>query len=129
LESPSITASVLGYDVAINKVLGKLVGVWLGASGTTLPNPNQIRVHTIDGDESTFTTTKFGTPSAPLSINGNTLVLGCEKRLCALDTVSKKLTLISAWQSDDPIQNGWITLNGKKSLVAGINGQLTLLSA
>ena len=129
LESPSITASVLGYDVAISKVLGKLVGAWLGASGTTLPNPNQIRVHVIDGNESTFSTAKFGTPSAPLSINGNTLVLSCEKRLCALDTVSKKVTLINAWQSDDPIQNGWITINGKKSLVAGINGQLMLLNA
>lgn len=129
LESPSITASVLGYDVAISKVLGKLVGVWLGASGTTLPNPNQVRVRIIDGVENTFTTAKFGTPNAPLSVNGNILVLSCEKRLCALDTVSKKVTLISAWQSDDPIQNGWVTLNGKKSLVAGINGQLALLSS
>ena len=128
LESPSITASVLGYDVAISKVLGKVVGAWLGASGTTLPYPNQIRVHEIDGDDNTFTTAKFGVPSAPLSINGNTLVMGCQRRLCALDTVSKKVTLISAWQSDDPIQNGWVTINGKKSMVAGINGQLTLLS-
>ena len=32
LDSPNTTASVLGYDVAINKVGGKLTGAWLAAS-------------------------------------------------------------------------------------------------
>lgn len=127
LDSPSTTASVLGYDVAINKVGGKLTGAWLAASGATLPNPSQVRTQIIDGATTTYATSKFGAPNAPLNLNGSTLVLSCQKRLCAIDTVSKKVSLISGWQSDEPIQNSWITLNGVRYLVAGINGQLVSL--
>ncbi|MFM8448112.1 MAG: fibronectin type III domain-containing protein, partial [Candidatus Nanopelagicaceae bacterium] len=68
LESPSTTASVLGYDVAIAKVAGKLTGVWFAASGATLPNPSQIRTQVIDGAANTLTTAKFGAPSAPINL-------------------------------------------------------------
>ena len=127
LDSPSTTASVLGYDVAINKVGGKITGAWLAASGATLPNPSQIRTQVIDGQTTTYTTSKFGAPSAPINLSGTSMVLSCQKRLCAVDTVTKKVSLISGWQSEDPIQNSWITLNGVRYLVAGISGQLVSL--
>ena len=123
----SNTASVLGYDVAINKVGGKLTGAWLAASGATLPNPSQIRTQVIDGQTSTYLTSKFGVPNAPINLSGTSIVLSCQKRLCAVDTLTKKVSLINGWQSEDPIQNGWITLNGVRYLVAGINGQLVSL--
>ena len=127
LDSPSTTASVLGYDVAINKVGGKLTGAWLAASGATLPNPSQIRTQIIDGETTTYTTSKFGAPNAPINLSGTSMVLSCQKRLCAVDTITKKVSLISGWQSEDPIQNSWITLNGVRYLVAGISGQLVSL--
>ena len=127
LDSPSTTASVLGYDVAINKVGGKLTGAWLAASGATLPNPSQIRTQVIDGQTTTYTTSKFGAPNAPINLSGTSMVLSCQKRLCAVDTITKKVSLISGWQSEDPIQNSWITLNGVRYLVAGISGQLVSL--
>ena len=127
LDPPSSTASVLGYDVAINKVGGKLTGAWLAASGATLPNPSQIRTQVIDGQTSTYLTSKFGVPNAPINLSGTSIVLSCQKRLCAVDTLTKKVSLINGWQSEDPIQNGWITLNGVRYLVAGINGQLVSL--
>ena len=129
LESPSTAASVLGYDVAISRIGGKLMGAWFAASGATLPNPSQIRTQVIDGASNTYTIAKFGAPSAPINLSGSTLVTACQKRLCSIDTISKKVTLISSWQSDDPIQNSWITLNGVRYLVAGINGQLVALKA
>ena len=129
LESPSATASVLGYDVAIAKVAGKITGAWFAASGATLPNPSQIRTQVLDGAANSFTTLKFGIPSAPLNLNGSTLITACQKRLCAIDIISKKITLISGWQSDDPIPSGWVTLNGVRYLVAGINGQLVSLKS
>jgi hypothetical protein len=127
LDSPSNTASVLGYDVAINKVGGKLTGAWLAASGATLPNPSQIRTQVIDGQTTTYATTKFGAPNAPINLSGTNMVLSCQKRLCAVDTITKKVSLVSGWQSEDPIQNSWITLNGVRYLVAGISGQLVSL--
>ena len=127
LDSPSTNASVLGYDVAINKVGGKLTGAWFAASGATLPNPSQIRTRIIGGATNTFSTSKFGTPNAPLNLNGTTLVATCQKRLCAVDTITKKITLINGWQGEDPIKSSWITLSGVRYLVAGINGQLVSL--
>ena len=127
LESPSTAASVLGYDVALNKVAGKLTGAWFAATGASLPNPSQVHTQVLDGTINSYTTTKYGTPNGHLNLNGTTMVLTCQKRLCAIDTITKKLTLISGWQSDDAIQNSWITLNGVRYLVAGINGQLVSL--
>ena len=127
LESPSTAASVLGYDVALNKVAGKLTGAWFAATGASLPNPSQVRTQVLDGASNSYSTNKYGTPNGHLNLNGTTMVLTCQKRLCAIDTITKKLTLISGWQSDDAIQNSWITLNGVRYLVAGINGQLVSL--
>lgn len=127
LDSPSLSASVLGYDVAINKVAGKIIGAWFAASGATLPNPSQIRTMVLDGEVTIFSTGKYGTPNAPLNLSGTTITTSCQKRLCAIDTAAKKVTLINGWQSEDPINNGWITLNGVRYLVAGINGQLVSL--
>ena len=129
LDSPDNTASVLGYDVAIGKIGGKLIGAWLAASASTLPHPNQIRTHELTGNSNIYSTTKFGLPSAPLNINGSTLIVSCQKRLCALDTITKKVTLVNGWQSDDPIQSAWITIKGLRYLVAGINGQLVSLKS
>lgn len=129
LDSPGQSASVLGYDVALNKIAGKLTAAWYAATGATLPNPSQIRTQVIDGEISIYNTSKFGSPNAPLGLNGTTIITGCQKRLCAIDTITKKVTLVSGWQGEDPIQNGWITISGLRYLVAGINGQLVALKA
>lgn len=126
-DAPSTGASVLGYDVALVKSGGKLIGAWLAAAGATLPNPNQVRVKVINGGVTSYSTTKLGTPNAALSINGTTVIANCQKRLCAIDTLSKRVSLVNGWQSDDPIQSGWITISGARYLVAGINGQLVSL--
>jgi hypothetical protein len=79
------------------------------------------------GKIDTFTTSKFGIPNSAINLSGNTLVMSCQKRLCALDTLTKQVTLISGWQSENPIQSGWVTISGTKYLVAGINGALVAL--
>lgn len=127
LEAPSTSASVLGYDVVVEKVVGKLVYAWFAATGASLPNPNEIHTMTEVGKIDTFTTSKFGIPNSAINLSGNTLVMSCQKRLCALDTLTKQVTLISGWQSENPIQSGWVTISGTKYLVAGINGALVAL--
>ena len=129
LDAPSTSASVLGYDVAIAKVAGKIVSSWFGAAGSTLPNPNQIRIQAEDEEIQALSVTKFGIPNGSINLSGNTLVMTCQKRLCALDTITKKISLISGWQSEDPINSGWVSINGVKFLVAGINGTLVALKS
>ena len=127
LDAPSTSASVLGYDVAISKVAGKIIRAWFGAAGSTLPNPNQVRTQAEGEDIQVLSVTKLGTPNGSINLNGNTLIMTCQKRLCALDTITKRVTLISGWQSEDPINSGWVTINGSRFLVAGINGALVAL--
>ena len=127
LDSPDFSAAVLGYDVAINKIAGKLTAAWFAAPSKTLPKPDEIRSRVIDGDVTTYRTDKFGTPNAPLNLSGTTLVLSCQKRLCSIDLITKKVTLVSGWQSEDPIESAWITIGANRFLVAGINGQVVAL--
>lgn len=127
LDSPSESASVLGYGVALDKVGGKLTAAWLAATGASLPNPVQVRTQALESSISIFNTNKFGAPNGPLSINGTTLITNCQRRLCEIDLLTRKVSLVNGWQSEDPIQSGWITLNGARYLVAGINGNLISL--
>ena len=127
LDTPDFSAAVLGYDVAINKIAGKLTAAWFAAPSSTLPKPDEIRTRLIDGDVTTYRTDKFGTPNAPLNLNGTTLVVSCQKRLCSIDLITKKVTLVSGWQSEDPIESAWITIGANRFLVAGISGQLVAL--
>lgn len=127
LDTPDFSAAVLGYDVAINKIAGKLTAAWFAAPSSTLPKPDEIRTRLIDGDVTTYRTDKFGSPNTPLNLNGTTMVLSCQKRLCSIDLITKKVTLVSGWQSEDPIESAWITIGASRFLVAGINGQLVAL--
>ena len=127
LDTPDFSAAVLGYDVAINKIAGKLTAAWFAAPSSTLPKPDEIRTRLIDGDVTTYRTDKFGSPNTPLNLNGTTMVLSCQKRLCSIDLITKKVTLVSGWQSEDPIESAWITIGANRFLVAGINGQVVAL--
>ena len=127
INAAKTSASVLGYGVELATVNGKVVRAWLGALNTTLPNPNQIMVQNGTDEIRTFTVPKFGVPNSPININGNTISVSCQNRLCAVDMNTKRVTLISGWQNDEPIQNGWLKINGVRYLIAGINKQLVTL--
>ena len=131
LDATSGTAPVSGYDVALGKNVGGVFATWLSSTSTTLPNANRVRwsylsqAITLDS----ATTEGFGKPGKYLATDGSMIAFNCEKRLCALD-ISKaqpKISFITASENPDGISSTWVVVNRVKYLVAGINGQLSML--
>ena len=57
------------------------------------------------------------------------IAFNCESRLCALDTskATPKITFVSASENPDGISSTWVLVNRVKYLVAGLNGELSML--
>jgi hypothetical protein len=84
-----------------------------------VPNPTQ----------ESATAEGFGKPSKYLSTDGTMIAFNCEKRLCAIDTSKSagKISYVAASENPDGINSTWVVVNRLKYLVAGINGQLSML--
>ncbi|MEY4972998.1 MAG: hypothetical protein RL399_955, partial [Actinomycetota bacterium] len=61
--------------------------------------------------------------------DGSLIAFNCEKRLCVAD-VSKstpKLSYVAPSENPDGMSSTWVVVNRVKYLVAGVNGQLSML--
>jgi len=131
LEATSSAAPVVGYDVALDKGANGVFATWLSSASNTLPNANRVRWSYISPSptQESITTEGFGKPSKYLSTDGSLIAFNCEKRLCAVDTSKSapKISFITASENPDGISSTWVVVNRVKYLVAGINGQLSML--
>ncbi len=131
LDATSATTPVSGYDVAIGKDAGGVFVTWLSSTSTTLPNANRIRWSYISKEitQESATTEGFGKPGKFLATDGSMIAFNCEKRLCALDRskLQPKISFIAGSENPDGISSTWVVVNRVKYLVAGINGQLSML--
>jgi hypothetical protein len=117
-----------GYDVALSVNTKGAFAMWLGASAVTIPKANQIRTAVIEATLSvkSFDTPNFGTPNRWLRTNGSSAQFNCEDRLCIIDFATKKISLITSSSTANGISGRWITVAGKTSVVANIDGNLAL---
>jgi hypothetical protein len=131
LDATSVPNPMAGYDVALGKTSKSVVGSWLSAASNTLPKANQVRwANLSSGSEPTGSLTDgFGKPSKYLSTDGALVAFTCELRLCAIDTSKSvpKIVFISGSENPDGIRSTWVLVKGVKYLVAGIQGQLSML--
>lgn len=129
LEATSSEAPVAGYDVALGKTIKGVFATWLLSAPNTIPKANRIRWSYIQAQPTTefATTLGFGSPSQHLATDGSMIAFSCEKRLCALDISSKKISYIGASENPDGASSTWVNVNRVKYLVAGINGELSML--
>ena len=131
LEATSSASPVVGYDVALGKNAKGIFATWLSSTTTSLPNANKIRWSYISTNptQESATTEGFGKPSKYLSTDGSMIAFNCEKRLCAIDTSKQpsKISFVTASENPDGISSTWVSVNRVKYLVAGINGQLSML--
>jgi hypothetical protein len=133
LDSPSNSMAVAGYDISLNKTGSGVIASWLTATRLSLQNPNQIHWVNADLPNSTnvLSTSPFGSPSGPLSVNDNALLFGCEDRLCAMDLNSSSgnsaIKLVSDSRATQSFEGDWITVNKVRYAVASIAGKLALL--
>lgn len=126
LEESSDTLAMTGYDVALSVTTKGAFAMWLGSSTITIPKPNQIRTSVIATNLSvkSFDTSNFGTPNRWIRTNGSAALFNCEDRLCVIDFSTKKVSLITRSTVATGISGKWITIGGKTSVVANIDGNL-----
>jgi hypothetical protein len=136
LESPTVDAPILGYDVEIVKSSKGILASWLSATALSLPDPTLVRTLYLNKASGVLSasSSSFGTPNELLSSDPSTLLFNCFNRLCAIDYAKfskgqAAITLASNWQSTVPIASAWIVLNKVRYAVAGINGKVVLLKA
>jgi hypothetical protein len=131
LDASSGAAPLSGYDVALGKNINGIFATWLSAASTSLPNANRVRWSYISKEitQTSATTEGFGKPGKFLATDGSMIAFNCEKRLCALDTSQSqpKISFITASENPDGISSTWVVVNRLKYLVAGVNGQLSML--
>jgi hypothetical protein len=111
VDGPDNGGSVSGYAVSITNVRNSIYASWLSSRVTSTTIQyfiNLLELRDI-GNVTSSTPTKFGSPSAPLSIDSQGIVFGCEKRICS---------------SNLKFSNTYLGYGG---LGAGMFGQLTSL--
>lgn len=119
--------AVAGYDLTATLISNVIYTSWLGASGISLPKPDQIQ-WSVDSSQSpgTSKTDYFGTPSAPVGVDNLSIIFGCQDRLCAYNKNDKTINLISTTSAIDAKSASWITINKIKFALAASAGKLTL---
>jgi hypothetical protein len=128
LEESSDSLAMTGYDVALSVNTKGAFAMWLGASSVSIPKPDQIRTAVIATKLTvkTFGTSNFGTPNRWLRTNGSSALFNCEDRLCVIDFTTKKISLITGSSVAAGVSGKWITVAGKTSVVAHIDGNLAI---
>lgn len=131
LEATSSTSPVVGYDVALGKNANGIFATWLSSAPNSLPNANRVRWSYISNalTQESVTSESFGKPGKYLSTDGTMIAFNCEKRICAVDTSksSPKISFVATSNNPDGISSTWVVVNRVKYLLAGINGQLSML--
>jgi hypothetical protein len=117
-----------GYDVALSVTTKSAFAMWLSASSTTIPKPDQIRTAVIATqlNVKNFGTSNFGTPNRWIRTNGSLGLFNCEDRLCVIDFATKKVSLITGSAAVNGVSGKWVTIDGKSVVVAHVDGNLAL---
>jgi Fibronectin type III domain len=129
IDATSSEAPVAGYDVALAKTNGGILATWLTSAPSVTPKPNRIRWSYI-GDQPTIegtTISGFGDVSQYLSTDGEQIAFNCAKRLCTFDIAKKKTSYVGQSENPNGISSTWVFVNRVKYLIAGINGELSML--
>jgi hypothetical protein len=124
---------VAGFDVAIAPEKAGIRMVWIAASASSAPVPDQIR-STFVGNTKKITTTftdGFGTPGASITLENGELVYNCELRLCSINLTkaNNPISLISSTQAKVPGRGVFVTVGKKRFLLASIDRRIAFLAA
>ena len=128
LQASSANTIVAGYDLALTLNSKNLNASWLGASGISLPKPDQIQWSKV-GIEQAPTTVKtdyFGVPSSPIAVDDSAIIFGCQDRLCTFNKADQTINLISGTSATEAKSTAWVTVNKVKFAVLASGGKLTL---
>jgi hypothetical protein len=132
VDSNSTSYPVVGYGVSLTVSAGKVYGAWLAASNSTLGTPiadtiawanlsavnlSARRIHSGD----------FGAPTQPLALTSATMLYGCHARLCSVNLLTKRQSLVSDKDANATRSAAFATVGGKVGVLVGVNHALTFL--
>ena len=131
LDSYGGDVAVAGYDVALSLAGKDVSGVWMAASGSSIPDPNQLRMVDISNNGVVIpaSTDIYGTPSAPLSTDGAHTLFNCQNRLCAINNADQTVSLVTTNDLSNSLGTSWITINKIRYALVGVGGKLQLFKA
>ena len=119
---------VAGFDLGLAVDGSAIRAIWYASSSATISKAD--RIHWTDltspGSISEFVPTS--SPVSPISLNGASAIYGCEDRLCALDLVAKKSTLVNDAAIDKSNSISWIKIKSRDYALVNVNGKATLLT-
>ena len=124
---------VAGFDVAIAREKAGIRMVWIAASASSAPVPNQIRSTFVGNTTKVATamTDGFGTPGASISLENGELIFNCELRLCSMNLAqaNNPIRLVSTIQTKEPGRGVFLTIDKKRLLLASIDRRIAFLAA
>ena len=131
LDSYGGDIAVAGYDVALAVVGRTVTGIWMAASGTSIPNPNQLRIMDItnNGPVISASTAIYGTPTAPLSTDGIHSLFNCQNRVCAINDSDQTVSLVTTADMTNSLGTAWVTISKVRYALVGVGGKLQLFKA
>ena len=128
LQASSAGTIVAGYDLDLTSNSKGLQASWLGASGISLPKPDQIQWNKVGTNQlpTSAKTDYFGIPSAPVAVDDSAIIFGCQDRLCAFNKSDQTINLITGTSAADANSSGWISINKIKYAIFSSGGKLAL---
>ena len=120
--------TIAGFDVALAANKGVISASWLASTGLSLPNADQIRWATLATTPVVSNTPSdfFGTPGPAIATDGTRILFTCQTRLCAANSATKGISLVSSMDFSNSEGFAWITLSGQQYALAGVNGAVRL---
>lgn len=124
---------VAGFDVAIAPEKSGIRMVWIAASASSAPVPNQIRSTFVGktNDIATALTDGFGTPSAQITLENGELIFNCELRICAMNLTqpNNPIRLVTSIQTTEPGHGVWVTIDKKRFLLTAIDRKISFIAS
>jgi len=124
---------VAGFDVAIAKESAGIRMVWIAASASSAPTPNQIRSTFVGRTKEVNTSTidGFGTPGAYLTLENGELIFNCELRLCSINLTqpNNPTRLVSSTQTNEPGRGVFVIVDKKRFLLAALDRRIAFIAA
>ncbi|HUW77743.1 MAG TPA: fibronectin type III domain-containing protein [Candidatus Nanopelagicaceae bacterium] len=132
VDSNNAIYPVSGYGLSLNVSGKKVIGAWLSATNSTLGTPvadtiDWATLNSLSPTVRRVASGHFGAPSQPLAVNSNTLLYGCQGRLCSVDLASGRQHLVSDKDATEVQSAAFATVSGKNGVLVGLNHALTFL--
>jgi len=128
VESGKREIPVAGFDLGLAVDGSTIRAIWYVSSAATISKADRIHWADLTSPEIISEFIPTSSPVSPISLNGKSAIYGCEDRLCSLDLVTKKSTLVNDTGVDNSFSASWIKIKSRDYALVNVNGKATLLS-